>query len=273
MNAREGIHSLQNPRIKQLVRLRERKERRRTGLTRVDGGRELLRALDAGLVPQCLYVCSPRLRHEEAVLARRRCAAAGVEEQEIGEAVYDKIRYGDRDEGICAVLAWSAGGLDELDRKLADRPAPWILVVEGVEKPGNLGAILRTADGAGVDAVVLADPVCEAASPNTIRASMGTLFTQTVVETAGDRLRAWLDQHGLRTVITRPQASALYTEVDLRGGLALVVGAEHRGLRPQWDREGSIAVRLPMHGRADSLNLSAASAILLYEALRQRSTR
>ena len=261
------LTSVQNPRVKQLVKLLERRERTRTGLTRIDGARELLRALSVGVVPECLYVCTELLRTDDACSAVDAARAAGVVLQPVDAKVYEKIRYGDRDEGLCAVIAWQPRSLASL---VVHSPA-FVLVIEGAEKPGNLGALLRTADGAGVGAVILADPVCEPANPNVIRASMGTLFTQPVAVASATEVRAWLRAQAIAPVLTRPQAEALVWNTDLRGPVALVMGAEHAGLSAAWDADDVRAVRLPMAGVSDSLNLAAATAILLYEVVRQRS--
>lgn len=260
------LTSLQNPRVKQLVKLLERRERARTGLTRIDGARELLRAMTAGVQLQCVYVCEELVRTAEAREAIDVARSSGSPLQAVDTKVYEKIRYGDRDEGLCAVIAWEPLGLDALAV-----PAPaFVLVIEGVEKPGNLGALLRTADGAGVGAVILADPVCEPANPNVIRASMGTLFTQPVAVATAEAARAWLRARSITPVITRPQAAATLWSVDLRRPVALVMGAEHAGLSDGWDGPDACAVSLPMAGVSDSLNLAAATAVLLYEVVRQR---
>jgi len=265
----EILTSLQNPRVKQLVKLREPRERRKTGLTRIDGARELLRAMQAEVEPTVVYVCEPRLRTGEPADAVARAAHRGVAIQPVSETVYDKIRYGDRDEGLCAVLAWSPLDLGALD----PRPDAFVLVIEGAEKPGNLGAILRTADAAGVDAVILADPVCEPANPNVIRASMGTLFTQPVAAAPTTEVVAWLRDHALRAVVTRPRDGEPYTGVDLTGAVAIVLGAEHAGLSEAWASADTTAVSIPMAGVSDSLNLAAATAVLAFEVVRQRPGR
>lgn len=260
------LTSLQNPRVKQLVKLLDRRERRRSGLTRIDGAREFLRALSAGTRAECLYWCEAFVRTEEAQQALGAARSAGIETQALDARVYEKIRYGDRDEGLCAVIAWQPLTLDDLEV-----PSPaFVLVIEGVEKPGNLGALLRTADGAGVGAVILADPVCEPANPNVIRASMGTLFTQPVAVASAEEVRAWLRSRSIAPLLTRPQATSMVWDEDLRRPLAVVMGAEHAGLDQHWDDSGARAVRLPMAGVSDSLNLAAATAVLLYEVVRQR---
>lgn len=261
------LTSTQNPRVKQLVKLLDRRERTRSGLTRIDGARELLRALQAGMRPACVYWSESFVRTEEAREALHAARAVGVPMQAVSAPVYEKVRYGDRDEGLCAVIAWRPRTLEQLDV----RAPAFVLVIEGVEKPGNLGALLRTADGAGVGAVVLADPVCDPANPNVVRASMGTLFTQPIAVATADAVRRWLDERAIVPVLTRPQARALVWEIDLRDPIALVMGAEHSGLGADWDLAAARSVRLPMAGVSDSLNLAAATAVLLYEVVRQRT--
>lgn len=261
------LSSLQNPHIKQLVALRESRQRKRTGLTRIDGGRELLRALSAGLAPETVFVREDLQPRGELAEALALCEERGHPLQPVTAAVYTRIRYGDRDEGISATVRWQPLGLDRLARP---ERAFW-LVVEGVEKPGNLGALLRTADAAGVDGVILADPACDPANPNVIRASMGTLFTQPVARASSAEAIAFLRETGARVVITRPRARTAWHEVDLRPAVAIVGGAEDRGLTAAWAQAATDDVRLPMAGFADSLNLAAATAVLLYEVVRQRS--
>jgi TrmH family RNA methyltransferase len=264
------LTSVQNPRIKQLVALRESRQRKKTGLTRIDGGRELLRALQAGLAPETVFVREGLEASGELAQALQLCQERGHELQPVSEIVYGKIRYGDRDEGICASLAWAPAEIDALP--IPDE-AFW-LVVEGVEKPGNLGALLRTADAAGVDAVILADPACDPSNPNVVRASMGTLFTQPVVRTTTTTAIGFLRRHDAAVVTLRPQAERPWHGARLRAGrVAIVSGAEDRGLTPAWQQAATEDVRLPMAGFADSLNLAAATAILLYEVVRQRGAQ
>lgn len=263
----EVLRSLQNPRIKQLVALRESRQRKRSGLTRVDGARELLRALEAGLVPEAVFVAEGLRAEGETVTALARCSATGIHVQPVSDDVYRKIRYGERDDGICATLAWQEGRLDDLPRP-AD---PFWLVLEGIEKPGNLGALLRSADAAGVDGVILADPACDPANPNVVRASMGTLFTQPVVRCTGTEAIAWLQGHDCAIVLTRPQAERAWHQAALAGPVAIVSGSESAGLTSAWRAAATEEVVLPMAGFADSLNLAAATAVLLYEVVRQRS--
>lgn len=261
------IESLQNPQIKHLIKLRENRERKRSGQTRIDGGRELLRALQSSAQVEVVYFCPERVRGDDAQAALRMAEEDGADLRSISAGVYEKLRFGDRDEGICATVRWSARSVDELREQ---QDLSLALVVEGVEKPGNLGALLRTADGVGCDAVICVDPACELDGPNVIRASMGALFALAVFRLDLNEALAWLASSGLTTVITRPQASRPYWEQDLRSPTALVMGAEHVGLSSAWDAIEADAVHLPMNGVSDSLNLSVATAVLLYEAVRQR---
>jgi TrmH family RNA methyltransferase len=178
-----------------------------------------------------------------------------------------KVGFGDRSDGIVAVVRAPRLRLDEL----AVPADPLIVVVEAVEKPGNLGAILRTADGAGADAVIAADPRTDLFNPNAIRASLGTIFGRPVVAASTAATLEWLTGHAIRPIAARVDAETGYTDIDLRGGIAIVLGSEADGLTEAWRDPRVIAARIPMLGVADSLNVSAAAAVLLFEAVRQRS--
>lgn len=264
----EEITSLQNPRIKDTVRLLDRRTRRQTGLTRIDGARELLRALEAGVVPETVFVCEELVREGEGRAALDACRDAEVSLQPVIASVSEKLAFGDRREGLCAVISWQARSLSEL--VLND--APLLLVVQAVEKPGNLGALLRTADAAGVDALLVCDPVTDITNPNTIRASLGTLFTVPIAVCDEAAARSFLETHGIAMYTMRPEAEKLYWDQDLRGPAALVLGAEDQGLGVSWEGAQVEALRLPMAGAADSLNVNVSASIVAFEALRQRSS-
>jgi TrmH family RNA methyltransferase len=186
--------------------------------------------------------------------------------QTTSEAVFAKLAFGERSEGLVAIVR-----IPSLELDAVALPAdPLVAVVEGVEKPGNLGAILRTADGAAVDAVVAASPRTDLFNPNAIRASAGTIFSIPLAAADTSDVLAWLRGGGLRIVAARVDAPQRYTDVDLTGPLALVVGAEAEGLGDAWSAADIVAVHLPMLGVADSLNVSVSAAILFYEARRQR---
>lgn len=261
-----AITSVHNPRVRAAVRLRDRRARDKTGLTLVDGGREVLRALVAGVVLEEAFVCLELVRTDDARAAVAALSACAAPIWEASAAVLERVAFGERSEGVVAVVRVPATGLADL----RPRPVPLVAVLEGVEKPGNLGALMRSADGAGADAVIAADPRTDLFNPNAIRASLGTIFALGLAAATTADALAWLREHGLRIVAARVDAERLHTDVDLTGPLAIVLGNEARGLTAAWRAVDVEAVRLPMLGVADSLNVAAAAAILLYEARRQR---
>jgi TrmH family RNA methyltransferase len=263
---RPTITSAANPRIREAVRLRERRERARTGLTLVDGAREVARALDGGAEFVTAFVDGPALAAADSNLAER-LRAASVPTTAVSSEVLAKLSFGDRSEGVVAVVRIPRRDLDGL--VLPDDPL--LVVVEGVEKPGNVGAILRSADGAGANGLIAADPRTDLYNPNAIRASLGTIFAVPVAEATSPATLDWLVAHGVRPVAARVDATLPYSDADLRGPVALVLGSEAHGLAETWNDPRVLGVRIPMAGIADSLNVSVAAAILLYEARRQRT--
>ena len=263
---RPVLTSTANPRIKAAAALRERRERDRTGLTLVDGTREVRRAIDAGASMIEAFVCEPLLAGADARIALDRLRAEMITIESVSETVFAKLAFGDRAEGILAVVRIPPLELAELDV----RGEPLIVVIEDIEKPGNVGAVLRSADGAGASALLAADPRTDLFNPNTIRASAGTCFSVPLAAASATDVGAWLRERNLRIVTARVDAERLYTAADLTGGVAIVLGAEAEGLSDAWTGPGFEAVRLPMLGVADSLNVSVSAAILLYEARRQR---
>ena len=260
------LTSLANPRIKAATALRDRRERDRTGLTLVDGAREVRRALDAGAEVVEAFVCESLLAGPDARAVLDRLRAGPATLQATSEPVFAKLAFGERSEGLVAIVRIPSAALADLTLP----PAALVLVVEGIEKPGNLGAVMRSADGAGVDAVIAASPRTDLFNPNAIRASAGTMFTVPLGAAPSAEVLAWLRRQDLRIVTGRVDAPRLYTDLDLSGPLAVVVGAEADGLTETWTGDDIEAVRLPMLGAADSLNVSISAAILLYEARRQR---
>jgi len=264
----EVITSLQNPRVKQLVKLRDRRPRDQSGQFLVEGYRQIRRALDKGYPPTELYVCSewyPGNQGNEPELIAE-AEAAGARIFELNKPAFAKVAYRERPDGLLAVLPQWKRSLDDLVLP----PTPFLLVVEAIEKPGNLGTILRSADAAGVDGLIVCDPVTDLFNPNVVRASTGVLFSVPVVITESTAVRSWLNQHGIRSIATTPAAKQLHTEVDLTGPLALVMGSEQYGLSEEWLTETGETVRIPMAGQADSLNVAMATIITLFEAVRQR---
>ncbi|HVT28868.1 MAG TPA: RNA methyltransferase [Lacipirellulaceae bacterium] len=267
MTAPSRITSRQNPHVKEAVCLRDGHERRRQRRFIVEGVREISRAIESGVVPICAFVCEEFCTSAECIQVNEALTVTSAEIFQVTPEVYAKLAFGDRHEGIIVVAATARRGLSDL--RLPDKPL--IAVLEGVEKPGNVGAILRSADAAGVDAVIIADGGTDLYNPNTIRASLGTVFRQNVCEASSADTLAWVREHGISIVATRPDAKLLYTAADLRGGVAIILGSEATGLSEGWTGAGTTAVRLPMHGLADSLNVATTAAVLFYEAVRQRS--
>ena len=262
------IESLQNPRVKAAVKLRKGKNRRETGKTLVEGYREILRATEGGWRFVELYFCPSLYLDSGADDLVKKIQASGLPVFQCSEAVFCKMSYRDTPDGLMALSPLVGKTLAELELP----ETPLVLVAEHLEKPGNLGTILRTADATGVDAVIVCNPRTDINNPNVIRASIGTLFFIPVVEASTDETLQWLEEHNIQPVAALPDAVREYTEVDLCGGIAIVVGAEDEGLSEKWNERASLCVRIPMLGENDSLNVSTAAAVLLYEALRQRKS-
>jgi TrmH family RNA methyltransferase len=260
------ITSAANPRVKAAVGLRDARTRQQTGHTVVDGARELRRALDAGVEVVEAFACDRLLAGPDARAALDALLAGPAPVHRVSEPVFTKLAFGDRAEGLVAVIRNPVLALDALD---PPRDA-LVVVLEGVEKPGNVGAVLRSADGAGADALIAASPRTDLANPNVIRASAGTVFHVPLAAAPTADVLPWLRTRGLRIVTTRVDAPMPYTDASLVGPVAIVLGAEDEGLTDAWTGADIEAVRLPMHGIADSLNVSVTAAVLLYEARRQR---
>jgi len=286
MASPEIITSLQNPRLKELVKLRDRRPRDEAGVFLVEGYREIRRALEKGIVLHELYF-SPGWflgENEPALLAQAE--AAGAKLFELSREAFAKAAYRERPDGLLAVAPQWRRTLERLVERVVPnalasaestsasettRSTPFYLVVEAIEKPGNLGTILRSADAAGCDAVIVCDPVTDLFNPNVVRASTGVLFSVPCVVEEGPRVLDWLRRHQVRIVATTPGATELYTAADLKGALAVVMGSEQYGLSDFWLKNADLTVRIPMAGQADSLNVAMATTITLFEAVRQRT--
>ena len=265
----ERITSLQNPRVKQLVKLRDRRPRDEAGVFLVEGYREIRRALEKRIPLRELYFSPDWFLGENEPALLEQAERAGAKLFELNKDAFAKVAYRERPDGLLAVAP-------QWKRTLADLTlpaAPFLLVVEAIEKPGNLGTILRSADAAGCDAVIVCDPVTDIFNPNVVRASTGVLFSVPLVVDESTRVQAWLKEHGVKTVATTPSAEKLYTDTDLRGPLAIVMGSEQYGLSEFWLKNSDQPVRIPMAGQADSLNVAMATIITLFEAVRQRSAK
>ncbi len=267
MSSTSRITSRQNQRVKDAVRLREGRDRQRQRRFLIDGIREIQRAVAVSVRCTEAFVCEELCESADAKKIVKELESSGAEILSVAPDVFAKLAFGARQEGIVVVAQMPSRTLADLHLP----PEPLVAILEGIEKPGNLGAILRSADAAGLDAVIIADGRTDLFNPNTIRASLGTVFRTNVCETTAIEAASWLRQHKIRAVAARPDASALYTQIDLHGGVAIVLGSEATGLTEAWSGDNIVTARLPMHGLADSLNVSTTAAVLFYEAIRQRA--
>ena len=260
----DTIRSASNPKIKEVLALGEKsKLRRDSGLFVVEGVREVSRCISAGFRFKTLFVCPELL---QGALPRE---FGGLESIRIdtGREAYARMARRDGTEGVLGVVYERRMSLNDLK---FSKPAPLIVVLESVEKPGNLGAVLRSADAAGADAVLICDPLTDLFNPNLIRASLGTVFSvQTVVCTSEEAIR-FLKDNGIQILTAQLQDSEVYYDRDMSKGTALVMGAESTGLSDLWRKAADAHIRIPMLGIADSLNVSVSTAVLLFEAVRQR---
>ncbi|KRC88767.1 rRNA methyltransferase [Terrabacter sp. Root85] len=273
------ITSASNPRLKGLLALRRRRTREETGQTLVEGYEEIGLALSAGVRPGTVYVCeelfspagragSQDIGHQTDLLGRLRDDQ--VEVVHLSRNAFEKVSYREGPDGLLAVVDRIGVSLGDLR---VDGPDHLTLLSQGVEKPGNLGAMLRTADAAGVDAVVAADPVTDWGNPNVVRASKGTVFAVPAASATTAEALDWIAAHEIRLVVTTPETDLLHTDVDYTGRVAIAVGSEKHGADRTLLEAATHRVRIPMHGKANSLNVAASAAIVLYEAVRQRDAR
>ncbi len=260
------ITSVQNQLIKDTAALRDARARKETGLTIIDGVREIRRAFEAEIKLKHVFVC-PKLfsnRGEEELLAQ--LMADKVEAIEVSDVVFGKMAFGERGEGLIATAVVPKIKLEDI--RLSKKPL--LVIVEGVEKPGNLGAIMRSCDGAGVEALIICDGKTDAYNPNVIRASTGVVFSLPVVSARNEDTLAYLKKNKIKTAAAIVGAKQNYADTNLSAGLAIVLGSEDEGLSPFWATHADLKLTIPMLGVADSLNVSTSAAIILYEAIRQR---
>lgn len=264
------LTSATNPRLKGLVGLRKRRTRENEGVTLLEGYEELSLALDAGVRPRALYTCDDLMldadRQQDVVDAAR---AAGAEIVTVARAAFEKVAYREGPDGFLAVVP----SVQAHPRQLDLPESPLLLVAEGVEKPGNLGAMLRTADAVGVDGVIAADPVTDWGNPNVVRGSKGTVFSVPVAAASTSETLSWLEERGIPLVAATPDTDVMHTDVDYRGPVAITVGTEKYGLTDEALAAATTRVRIPMVGQVNSLNVATSAAVLLYEAMRQRGVR
>jgi len=254
------ITSLQNPTVKYIVKLREdKRQRQRDGCMLVEGYDELSLALASGLKPQSLLTAPE--------LATRTIDISHPEITSVSRAVFEKISYREHPDGWLGIFPIPQYSINKINLS----EVPLVIVAESIEKPGNLGAILRTADAAHVDAVIVCDARVDAWNPNVVRASRGAVFTVPIVEAKNSEALVWLRSAKLRVLAATPSAETLYTDVDLREPVAIAVGTEDDGLTDFWMSNADVRVKIPMMGKVNSLNVSIAAALITFEAVRQRA--
>ena len=267
----ESITSAQNPKVKELLALQEKsKERRKKGLFVVEGRRELLHCIEAEFEPHTLFICRDILSDKDfdkilGAIEENFCDSS-YPIVEISQQLYDKVAYRGGTEGIIAEMHCKELSLEGLKMK----ENPLLVILESVEKPGNLGAVLRSADASGVDAVIVCDPLTDMYNPNLIRSSIGAIFTVPVATASSEDTIAWLKSKGIKIYTAQLQDSEWYYDTDMKGGTAIVMGTEATGLTNIWRKAADAHIKIPMLGRLDSLNVSVSAAILMYEAVRQR---
>jgi len=265
------ISSLHNSHVKEACHLRERHHRNKLGLFLIEGFRELQRASDNAIAIDKLFIC-PELflgSNEKKLIDAIENQGATV--IPCSEQVFRKMSYRDRPDGLLAVSPQKRYGLDYLAKKLDGVKNPLLIIAEAIEKPGNLGTIIRTADATGCHGVIVCNRCTDVTNPNVVRASTGTLFCLPVVEATSEETLSWLKENGIASIAARPQATKTYLEAPMKGPCAIVVGCEQLGLSSVWQQGATVDVRIPMLGTADSLNVAQATTIVLYEALRQRN--
>lgn len=264
-----AITSSQNPKIKQLVSLRERRDRDKEGLFLIEGFREVTRAFENGIPISQLFYCPDYFLGENEPFLIEQIRQMGSAVYRCGSRVFRNLSYRDRPDGLIAIAPQLRRGLADLP-PIAPGTSPLFLIAEAIEKPGNLGSILRSCDAAGASGVIVCDRCTDIYNPNVVRASVGTLFTQPIVEATSAETFLWLQEKKVKIVAATPSAKVDYFDVDLRGPIAIAVGTEQVGLSEIWMHAADLKVKIPMNGKADSLNVATATTLLLYEVYRQR---
>jgi TrmH family RNA methyltransferase len=261
------ISSAQNGRVKAVVKLRNRRERDKQGLYIVEGYRALSRGLNYGIKLKELYFCPKYFLGENEKDLINRHRQNGAQIVEVTDSVFDKMAYRDRPEGLLGIAPQFHLGLDDLE--LSENP--FLLIGEAIEKPGNLGTMLRSADATGTEALIVCDRCTDIFNPNVVRASTGCLFSVPTFEAGSDEVIGWLKEKGIKILAATPHTDNMYTDVDMTGPIAIAVGTEQYGLSDKWMEQADLKVKIPMLGQADSLNVATATTILMYEVIRQRS--
>ncbi|MEZ4591345.1 MAG: RNA methyltransferase [Chloroflexota bacterium] len=267
------LTSLHNVRIKNILKLQNRRHRDAQQKTVVEGIREIRCVLQSGLLPHEAYVCPELLDEGEGTAVYQQlqtlAQTTGMPLFTVTPELFAKAAYRGQSGGILLIIPYLSHTL----ASLALPNTPLLLIIDGGEKPGNLGGILRTADAAGIDAVIVTNQPgsgTDIHNPNVVRASLGALFTLPVIEAAPADLIAWLQSEQIQIAVLTPEGERPYSQTNLQGRIALVMGSEAYGVHPQWLAEADLRLKIPMFGTVDSLNLSVATAVVVFEAIRQR---
>lgn len=268
----EGLYisSSHNARVKQVIHLREKRVRDETDLFLIEGYRELLRAADVDWEIDQLFICRELFlgSNEDALI--KRISLKGVKVHTCSEPIFHKLSYRDRPDGLLAIAKQKHLSLSELENQLKEKNNPLFVIAESIEKPGNLGTMLRSSDAVGLDGFIVCDRCTDIYNPNVVRASIGTLFSVPVVEASGKETIDWLKANNIAILAATPSAKLEFTQTNMNRPLAIAVGTEQLGLSDLWMQQAELQVRIPMCGIADSLNVAMATTLLMYEALRQR---
>ncbi len=266
----QQLTSLQNPQVKQVIHLRDRHARDQTGLFLIEGYREILRATNAGWKIDKLFICTDLFLGANEPALIQSIASRGTQILICSEKVFQKMSYRDRPDGLLAIAPQKALTLEDLKQHQKASEIPFFVVAESIEKPGNLGTILRSSDAVGISGLIVCDRCTDVFNPNVVRASVGTLFSVPTVEAKGEEALQWLKAQGIAILAATPHASHEFTQVNLVRPLAIAVGTEQLGLSQRWMQQADLQVCIPMNGVADSLNVAMATTLLLYEVYRQR---
>lgn len=268
MNNRH-LSSLQNPSIKQIIHLRERQERDKTALFLIEGYREILRAVQGGWKIDQLFICSDLFLGSNEKALIHQLESSGTLLTTTTDTVFKKFSYRDRPDGLLAIAPQKKITFSDLNQYKSPS-TPFFVVAEAIEKPGNLGTILRSSDAVGVSGLIVCDKCTDIFNPNVVRASVGTLFSVPTIESSSEETIEWLRTNQIKILAATPHATHTFTEVDLTGPIAIAVGTEQLGLSQRWLQQADLQVKIPMKGMADSLNVAMATTLLLYEVDRQR---
>lgn len=265
-----SLTSTDNPKVKRLLQLRDRRDRDDSQLFLIEGYRELLRAQENHVPLEQLFIC-PELflgSNEQKLIDTFKQRKTQI--ISCTKRVFEKVSYRDRPDGLLGIAPFFQRTLSDIETLLQKQKSPWIVIAESIEKPGNLGTILRSCDACKIDAVIVADPKTDIYNPNVVRASVGTLFSVPVIQTTSQEAFDLCKRLNISVVAATPAGTVSYTKADMTQPIALVMGTEQLGLTPFWMNNADLQVAIPMRGSADSLNVAMATTLLLFETARQR---